>query len=456
MAGYFHSVTLDESLCKGCTNCIKRCPTEAIRVRGGKAHIIQERCIDCGECIRTCAQHAKSAVTDSLDRLSEFDYRIALVPPAFFGLWRPDGESWSALSALLKLGFDQVFEVAVAADVVARACRLLLDSPDLIRPAISSACPAVVRLMQVRYPTLLPHLIPLEAPVEIAAHMAKQQAMRRTNLNKERIGAFFITPCPAKVTAIKQPVGREGSDLDGAFSAAMIYGAIVRLSGELLSTEKASLLATAAGIEWGYAGGEALSISGTSSLAVDGIHSVISVLDEVERGRLSDIDFIEAQACIGGCMGGCLMVYNPYIGKLRLQLAAKAFGSKQPVVSPDDVRALYKSGVLSFCTPIEPRPVMKLDPDLGRALEMMRSMEQTLATLPGLDCGACGSPSCRALAEDIARGNALATDCIFLLRERVRELAEEMVDLARKVPPAMGQNVQSVRKGAGGVDNDGR
>lgn len=60
-SGFFHSVRLDESKCMGCTNCIKRCPTGAIRVRRGKAYIISERCIDCGECIRICPHHAKYA-----------------------------------------------------------------------------------------------------------------------------------------------------------------------------------------------------------------------------------------------------------------------------------------------------------------------------------------------------------------------------------------------------------
>ena len=42
----YHSVRLDVTRCKGCTNCLKHCPTEAIRVRDGRAHIIDERCID--------------------------------------------------------------------------------------------------------------------------------------------------------------------------------------------------------------------------------------------------------------------------------------------------------------------------------------------------------------------------------------------------------------------------
>ena len=72
MDRFFHSVTLDRDRCVGCTNCIKRCPTQAIRVRGGKAQIISERCIDCGECIRVCPHHAKKANHDSLSMLESY------------------------------------------------------------------------------------------------------------------------------------------------------------------------------------------------------------------------------------------------------------------------------------------------------------------------------------------------------------------------------------------------
>ena len=84
----FHSVRLDPEKCKGCTNCIKRCPTEAIRVHDGKATIIEERCIDCGECIRACPNHAKFAVTDELDKLAAYKYNIALPAPSFFGQFK--------------------------------------------------------------------------------------------------------------------------------------------------------------------------------------------------------------------------------------------------------------------------------------------------------------------------------------------------------------------------------
>ena len=81
----FHSVRLEKEKCRACTNCLKRCPTEAIRVRGGRAHIIDERCIDCGECIRVCEYHAKIAVTDPLSSISRFRYKLALPAPSLYG-----------------------------------------------------------------------------------------------------------------------------------------------------------------------------------------------------------------------------------------------------------------------------------------------------------------------------------------------------------------------------------
>ena len=84
MDKFYHSVRLDEALCKGCINCIKRCPTEAIRVRGGKASINNKFCIDCGECIRVCPHHAKHATYDKLDVMRQYEYTVALPAPSLY------------------------------------------------------------------------------------------------------------------------------------------------------------------------------------------------------------------------------------------------------------------------------------------------------------------------------------------------------------------------------------
>ncbi len=244
---------LDREKCKGCTNCIKRCPTEAIRVREGRARIIEDRCIDCGECIRICPNRAKLAITDTLERLAEYRYTVALPAPSLYAQFGPLVMPHDILGALMEIGFDDYYEVAVGAEAVSLLLRQYLDS-NRSRPAISSACPAVVRLLQVRFPGLLDHIVPIETPMEISARLARERAVGQGKAGDGEIGVFFITPCPAKVTAMKQPFG-DRSYVDGGISMSAIYGEIpARLdySGSRLQTS----LSPVRGVGWGRAGGE--------------------------------------------------------------------------------------------------------------------------------------------------------------------------------------------------------
>lgn len=422
---YFHSVRLDWDKCEGCTNCIKRCPTEAIRVREGKANIIQERCIDCGECIRICPNHAKIAVGNSLKDLDAYRYRIALPAPAFVSQFAGRAGLEQILGSLISLGFDAIYEVALAAEIVARATRSYLDNYTGKRPLLSPACPAVVGLIRVRFPSLIEQLLPVATPVDLAARLAKREGVSVSGLPPEAVGTFFISPCPAKITAARQR--QDGlSGPDGVIPLGAIYGDVLE---SLTSAPLYPSRAGARGYGWGCSGGESASIGSPRLLEVDGIHQVIDVLTRVEAGEMQDIDYIEAQACPGGCVGGALMVVNPYLARLKLrELVRRLPAGAGELPDPGDNLRAYQ---------YEPRLALRLDPDLATALEKMHQLEATEKMLPGLDCGACGSPNCRALAEDIVRGEAQDTDCIFLLRDRVRVLAEEVVELARKLPPSM-------------------
>ena len=172
MNEYFHSVTLDKDLCKGCTNCLKHCPTEAIRIRNGKAKIINERCIDCGECIRICPYHAKKAITDDYEKIFDYKYKIALPAPAFYAQYN-DVNIEVLLYALELLGFDEVREVTIGADAVSKKTDELLSGNLADKPLISSSCPAIVRLIRIRFPSLIPNILPLQSPMDIVAKKAK-------------------------------------------------------------------------------------------------------------------------------------------------------------------------------------------------------------------------------------------------------------------------------------------
>ena len=427
MDRFFHSVTLDKDKCLGCTNCIKRCPTEAIRVREGKAQIISERCIDCGECIRVCPHHAKKARYDHLSVLEGWKYKIAIPAPALFGQFNNLDDIDIVLTGLKQMGFDDVYEVSRGAELVSDATRKLMADGRLPKPVISSACPAVVRLIRVRFPDLCDHVLNLNAPMEVSAMMAKRAASERTGIPIEEIGAFFITPCPAKVTDIKMPIGTEGSWCDGAIAISEVFPLLSHRMDKLETVEpigQSGLI----GVSWAGSGGESAALLNEKYLAADGIDNVIRVLEELEDERIRELDFVELNACSGGCVGGVLCVENGYVAKARLQRLRKYLPVSQNHLDGGVPRDM------EWTEPLEFAPVLKLSQNLEEAMQMMEEIDVICEGLPGLDCGSCGAPSCRALAEDVVRGAARTSDCVFVMREQVKNVADTLSSIGGYVP----------------------
>ena len=425
----FHSVRLDKEKCKACTNCLRRCPTEAIRVRGGRAHIIDERCIDCGECIRVCEYHAKYAQTDPLACINRFKYKIALPAPALYGQFKHLVGASQVLEGLLKIGFDEVFEVAEGADIVTRAIRERMRNIDRSKyPIISSACPAIVRLIRVRFPDLIPHIIDVRQPMEVAAMIARREYCKKHDCLPEDVGVFFITPCPAKMTAIRTPLGQEKSAVDGAISMVEIYGALRSFINKNVITPTRPH-ATGFGLGWAASSGESSAVCPENSLAVDGIQNVIRVLEEIENEKLNDLVFFEGNACSGGCVGGPLTFENNYVAKNTIRKLVDISDKTHPIESvPASMMTKYP---LYFDTPITPNSVMKLDDNMAVAMQKLEQIEKILEDLPGYDCGSCGSPTCRTFAEDIVRNYAGEMDCIHILRDKLKVMAQQMVELAQ-------------------------
>lgn len=425
----FHSVRLDKEKCKACTNCLRRCPTEAIRVRGGRAHIIDERCIDCGECIRVCEYHAKYAQTDPLASINRFKYKIALPAPSLYGQFKQLVSPSQVLEGLLRIGFDEVYEVAEGADIVTRAIRERMRSIDREDyPIISSACPAIVRLIRVRFPDLISHIIDVRQPMEVAAMVARREFCRKHDVPPEEVGCFFITPCAAKMTAIRNPIGHETSAVDGAISMLEIYGL---LSSQLKKVSNDTNIANASayGVGWANSGGEAAAVCPEHSMSVDGIENVIRVLEEIENDKLPDLVFFEGSACTGGCVGGPLTFENNYIARG----AVRALMQGCDITHPDEkVEVSYLNKYpLMLDKHITANKAMRLDEDIVEAMRKIEQMEEIAARLPGYDCGSCGSPTCRTFAEDIVRGFATEMDCIHILKDKLKVMAQQMVELAK-------------------------
>lgn len=428
MTKRFHSVYLDKSRCKGCTNCLKHCPTEAIRVRGGRAHIIDERCVDCGQCIRICDYHAKVALTDAFDDIFAFEHRIALPAPSLYGQFGKIEGIGVVLEALKRVGFTDVFEVARGADVVTRAVSERLRAKDRLHPLISSACPAVTRIIQVRFPALIPHIVDVRQPMEVAATMARSEYVKKHGVRPEEVGVFFITPCAAKMTAIRNPIGQEASAVNGAISMVEMYGRLLPHVSAIKMSEVRTA-ATRFGVGWANSGGEAEAAVPKNSMVVDGIENVIRVLEEVENGKLKDLDYFEGAACPGGCVGGPLTYENQYLARNTVIGLMDKLPPSHPAEAVD--LGLLNRYPMYYDQEIEPNNSMKLHESIASAIERMEQMNAIIERLPGYDCGSCGSPTCRSFAEDIVRGYCGEMDCIFLLRDRLKVMAQQMVDISQ-------------------------
>jgi len=419
----YHSVRLETDFCKGCTTCMRYCPTQAIRVQNGKAKIIGEKCIDCGECVRRCPYRAKKVLSDSFETLKNYKHNIALVAPAFCGQFSKAVNIDVILTGLKHIGFDDVFEVARGAEAITAKTKEILESKELEGPLISSACPAVVRLIAVRFPSLSKHVIPLTSPMEVAAQMARKEAIRKTGLPNEEIGVFFITPCPAKVTAVKQPLALEHSDVSGVIAVKDVYMKLAQALQRVKEVENLSV-AGKDGVRWARSGGETEALGIKNYIAVDGIHNVIKMLKELEDDKLNNIDFIEALACNSGCTGGPLNVENEFVANSRIRNLSENLESK-----PFDCEGIK----LFWDKKVDYEPYSPLDPDINEAMRKMQRMEEIYNRLPQLDCGSCGSPNCREFAEDIVRGKAQERDCIFRLREKIELLAKEITELSKMI-----------------------
>ncbi len=179
------------------------------------------------------------------------------------------------------------------------------------------------------------------------------------------------------------------------------------------------------GVGWSTSGGEAAALLNEKYLAADGIENVIRVLEEIEDERIGDLEFIELNACSGGCVGGVLCVENPYVAKARIQRLRKYLPVSQNHLGGGPVPPVHgvagESGVRAGAHPVG-RFRRKPCDDGGDRPD--------LREFPGLDCGACGAPSAGRFAEDVVRGTAKRQ------RLHLRPTGEDAADV--QTPSSMG------------------
>ena len=405
---------LEKDKCKGCTNCMRKCPTEAIRIVNGKAVIDDDKCINCGECIRVCPYNAYTSITDKIEDLQNYKYNIAIPSTTVYWQFSLGTEICKIHNALIGLGFDYVYDESWAAELVTRAIRVKVNADKNIKPKISSNCPAMVRLIKIKYPGLLDNIIEVEAPMEIAARLAidKAQSIDK-NLKKEDIVVFYISPFPAKTLSVKEPIGKNKSYINKVISLKEIYGDMVRelKMHDNMCYSNPSLT----GLKWSISGGQTDACDFENSIAVSGLENVIDVLEELELGKLDHIDYLEILSCNGGCVGGTYNFENPFVANSNIKHILKTLKEdKLKNEFTEKFEELNKDGYFDIEIYKE---IEEKKPNIKEAIEKMDRIEVIYEKLPKLDCGSCGAPTCKALAEDIEDGKKTIDDCVILKLE---------------------------------------
>ncbi len=414
----YHALKVDAEKCFGCTHCMQICPTEAIRIADGVAVIDNKRCVDCGNCLRACPADAFYVEHDGLAQIDGYKYRVALLPSVFIGQFPEIYTEGQIYEGLLNVGFTHIFEVEQPVGWLMESIRECAgENP--AKPLISSFCPAIVRLIQCKYPLLAENIARRKAPHDLAAHFALQQ-LTKQGAGVNETGIFYVSPCSAKMAAVNQPVNEKESIVTGIINMKELYNRIMK---SIPATEKHDTsgyrkFLSREGILWSLPRGEAAWFN-KKSMAIDGIHNVVKFLERLENDEVPGLDFLELKSCSQGCAGGILLTGNRFLTVERLQKRAACYPGAMEVEANNLVKEEVKKKLVS--SEIVPQNVFVLDENRSKAIEKMEKVNNILCQLPGIDCGGCGAPNCHALAEDIVMGKGRMTHCVFLQDKYVKE-----------------------------------
>ena len=425
MSDLTHGFRIGQDKCEGCFSCMRVCPTQAIRVRDGKACLLPERCIDCGSCLQVCSTGTITATTRSFHEFGKFKYRVAIPSPVLYGQFPVGITPEEIVEGLHWMGFNEVWDYAVEIGLVQRALRHYVENWKGPYPLISSSCPVIVRLVQVSYPDMVDQLVCVELPRELAAREAKRKCCEELAIGRDEIAAIYITPCQAKSISILQPAEGATSEIDGSLGISDVYNTILdcaRIRRDVERKSRATSLTRNAGmLRWYMGDGQGARLPRHRYISVTGLSNVISVFDDIEKGKLRNVEYLEAYSCWGGCAAGNLTVNNVYVTLSRLQSLMVGLPDMDPETEAE-VERRYPTEEFSLKGPVKPRPVKGNVGDLKERVRIVKEAEAILGALPGFDCGLCGAPTCKALASDISVQDARDTDCVFVSGDRLDDL----------------------------------
>ena len=403
--------------CKDCYKCLRECPVKAIEVKNHQARIIESRCILCGHCTLICPQNAKivhSSLNEIKQILNSGAKVVASVAPSFlssFGL-----KDFNVFKiALAKVGFFDAEETAYGAELVTQQYKTLLESKQF-KNFITSACPAVCRLIQAYYPKALQYLAPVDSPMIAHAKMLRKQ--------HPDAKVIFIGPCIAKKREAIESGIIDGvltyDDMQELFAEKnIVLDEIINISLE--NKKGTACLSKAYPISHGIIKAFPELPKGYDYMAVDGPDRCVDALQNIDN--LENV-FLEMNICKDGCVNGpCSLSVNIKGGSIK---------------ATSDVLKYYKKDIRTLA----PHQYEEHDIDLNKLYPRIRNnsmpppereIKCILAKIgkhkpeDELNCSACGYDTCRDKAWAVYNGYTDAEICLPYMRERAESLSYEII-----------------------------
>lgn len=407
--------------CKRCYSCVRNCPAKAIRVRFGQAEVMEDRCIACGTCLRVCAQKAKQvethlpAVSELLENNSSV---IAILAPSFPAAVHPYNP-FKFITALKKLGFSNVMEVAFGAQLISS-----LEYPKLFEknknPIISTPCPAVINYVVRFHPSLIPYLASVVSPMVAMGRAIKEKISPDAKV-------VFIGPCIAKKDEIKDP--EAGGAIDEVLTYDEIKDLILEKGINIEELEESKLDGPVPGLArlFPVSGGLMKSarlpfdlVEG-DVIVTEGKERVIEILDQIEKGKVK-ARFFDLLFC-EGCINGPTMNTNLSLFEkkdLIVKFTRENFDENK---TAEDVKVFSD---VNLKRGFRPKPVNIPYPTEEQIKEILAKFGK-LKREDELDCGACGYSTCREKAVAVFQGIAEVEMCLPYLIEELQKTQDTLI-----------------------------
>lgn len=421
-------ISTDYDNCRKCYACVRACPVKTISIKRGLPEIVEEGCLGCGQCVLACSIGAKKVQDDTevVNKwIDEGEKVAAIVAPSYPASFSLTGGE--LVTALKQLGFTNAYEVAYGAGICAEEYIKLLNQ-DLQKTIISTACPAVVHLVEKHFPKLLQYLAPIDSPMLIQAKIVK--ALQPDHK------IVFIGPCLSKKYESTDP--NTGAYVDAVITFRQLnnWFADANLELEKLTEGKwqnpPPTMARTFPISGGLLKTSSINedVSNMDVLVVEGAQQCIEVFKAIDNGEFLP-KFIDMLVCEGCVMGPGMVSHKPYV--VRAHQVAQTVRQNHYNSTLDLTSVLQR---LSFKRQFLAKPMIKHTFTDEEIWQMLRETgKETTRDL--INCGACGYDTCWEKAVACLQGMAEKEMCLPYLLRQVPSLTNSLMNMSNKLMLSM-------------------